>query len=542
MESMRYQKTGIITLFGFIIFSLIVIWLVNVYLTGEKDYKQREIDMQLTKEILLDSEKVNQVLSNMQKNLIIQRNWLEETLKNQTVNPNNFILSKTIYLKGENVSIIDESKIKDTSDYGNLILYGETNKLKPEVQNEINLLGEFFKLEKILQNQLSFDMNSIYYSKNNYVTYYPYVEIGERKVNYQNLFLNVDAFIEKININSEDKDFDPTLGWDRAYIDESTSKNLIFSTIMPVAVDDEIKGILTGTLNATVFNGLFTNNNEKVNIYLTDANNSIIYTNNKDIVALSDISDVFLERYKVKYYQNKFPTPLEIRQEKKHTLYISELERDNWYLTYVIDNKIYLSNTKIILYNILMFLMLGGTIYLYIKFAKKKKNNIESIINISKHDGMTELLNHKHIIETLKKYLRQVRIKQLSIMMLDIDDFKSINDNLGHSIGDQVIRVSAKVIKSFLDEKNSACGRYGGDEFLILIPRISEQNALELAEQIRVAINEAIYEEMGINVTVSIGLYYVIKPIESSAAELVNEADKNLYMAKKSGKNQVYYL
>lgn len=535
MESKRYQKTGIITLFGFIIFSLIVIWLVNVYFIGEKDYKKREIDMQLSKEILLNSKAIDKVLTSMQRNLRMQRDWLEKTFENREMNLNRNLLSKTIYLEEENITIIDENKIQDISDYGNLIIQGKASILNQEIQNEINILSEFFKLENILHNQLDFDMNYIYYSTNDYVTYYPYVEIGKREVNYQKLFLNVDALIERILIiDSENEDFDPTLGWDIISVDEGSPKNLLFTTIMPVVVNDEITGILTGTINGNVFTDLFNDKDEKTNIYLIDANESIVYTNNLDVERMSNISDVFLQQYKVKYYQNKFPTPLEIRNEKNHTLYISELSRDNWYLTYVYDNKNHFSTVRIIVYNILMFIMLVCIVLMYVRFGNKKKSNEDSIIKNSKYDGMTELLNQKHIIEMLKRYLRNIRIKQLSIIMMDIDNFKSINDSHGHSVGDQVICISAKIIKEILYDKIGNVGRYGGDKFLIITTKVSEQETLELVEQIRVRINEAIYEELGINVTISMGLHHIIKPIQDSAIDLINKTSQKLNIAKEN--------
>ncbi|PKM94040.1 MAG: hypothetical protein CVU84_11260 [Firmicutes bacterium HGW-Firmicutes-1] len=539
MESIGYEKSGKITLVGFVIFSLIVIWLVNVYFIGERDYLQRETDMQMSKEILLDSQKTDQVLINMHQNLLVQKEWLKKIIRSKS-NNENYFLSQTVYLEDKDVTIINEAQITDATEVGNVIIYGKQSEYNAQLMNELNQLDDYFKLEKVLYSNIDFPMNSIYYSKNKYVTYYPYVEIGKRDVDYNQIFSNVDGLIEKIQkLDLEDENFDPEEGWDRASIDDSTSKKLTLSTAMPVVVDGEISGILTGTIDGAVLHEIFKKDKSAADIYVTDASNSIIFTSNKDYEVLTNISDVFLQQYKVKYFQNKFPTPIEIRREKEYTLYITKLSKENWYVIYVVDKKNVMAGTRIVLLNLMMIIMVIGIVYYSLRYSNLKKDKLESIIKNSKHDSMTELLNHKNIMEALKKFVKYRRIRQLAVMMLDLDDFKKVNDTFGHAIGDDVIRTCATTIKSILDNKNALCGRYGGEEFMIIASRISEQDAVELAERIRVSINEAIYEKMGINVTISIGVYHIVKPIDLSTIELVNKADKNLYIAKNAGKNQV---
>ncbi|PKM50900.1 MAG: hypothetical protein CVV02_09280 [Firmicutes bacterium HGW-Firmicutes-7] len=540
MDSVGYEKAGRVTLIGFVIFSLIVIWLVNVYLIGESEYIQRETNMQMSKEILLDTNETDKVLISMQQNLLIQKEWLKNILLSKTTSSKE-LLPQTIYLENDNVSIINESTIADITEVGNVIIYGNQSQYTPQLINELNQLDGYFKLEKILNSNMSFEMNSIYYSKNKYVTYYPYVEIGERVVDYNQIFSNIDGLIEKINnLDPDDTTVDPEQGWDRVAINEGESKKLTLSTTLPVIVDGEIGGILTGTIDGTIFNEIFKKEKNIADIYVADANNTILYTNNKDYDVLSNISDVFQQQYGVKYFQNKFPTPIEIREEEGYTLYITRLSKENWYVIYVVDKGNTLSEMKIVSLNMMMMIILIGVVYYSLHFSNLKMARLESFIKNSKHDSMTDLLNHKNIVEALKKYMKYDRIRQISVMMLDLDDFKKVNDTFGHAIGDEVLRTCANTMKDLLDDKSSVCGRYGGEEFMIIVTRSSEQETLELAERIRVGINEAIYDKMGISVTASIGMYHVIKPIVLSTAEIINEADKNLYVAKDLGKNQVH--
>ena len=123
--------------------------------------------------------------------------------------------------------------------------------------------------------------------------------------------------------------------------------------------------------------------------------------------------------------------------------------------------------------------------------------------------------------------------------MIDIDDFKEVNDTYGHTTGDQVLKICADVIKRLMDVERCVCGRYGGDEFLLLAIKHEEGEARSLAEEIRIKVNERIYDEMGISVTVSIGVHPIMKPTILTDVELIDKVDENLYAAKTLGKNQV---
>lgn len=536
MESLRYEKTGRIILIGFIIFSMLVIWVVNAYFVEEKTYLQREVDMEMSKAILLDTYNTNQILIDMNKNLVIQKEWLKYLLS--TEQPGDIAFPNLDYLEKEDVSILLKTEDENPLEAGNLIINGNWNNMNSNKVSEINKMSDLFKIQMILNQQISFAMNSIYYSKNEYVTFYPYVEIGKKEVNYNEIFSSVDELLEKV------QDFDKaegnsTLedGWDQASID--TDKKVTLSTAIPIIVRDEIVGILTGSIYDDSYNEILKKDLANTDVFIADANDGIVYSSNKDFENLSDINEVFLEQYGIKYYQNKFPTQLEIRRETEYTLYITQLEKEKWYMIYVVDNMENIAGFRLFILNFIMVIMVGGIVYYSIRFDSIKRVNIESIIKNSKNDSMTELLNHKYIMDALRKFIKYRRIRQLAIMMLDLDDFKVINDTYGHAIGDQVIQNCANVLKADLITNNCIAGRYGGEEFLFITLRTSKEEAFEIAESIRTKINETIYDKMGLNVTVSIGVYHIVKPTHLSAIELVDEADQYLYEAKKEGKNQV---
>ena len=156
-------------------------------------------------------------------------------------------------------------------------------------------------------------------------------------------------------------------------------------------------------------------------------------------------------------------------------------------------------------------------------------------------DAMTQLFNSRHFFNQLKfEAERANRYKHpLSLILLDIDDFKRYNDTYGHLEGDKVLAVLAASMKKNLRSIDSAY-RYGGEEFTVLLPETGLENALLIAERIRLDFSLSVLSplpESEVRMTVSIGAgQYIFNEIDSSFIERV---DKAMYHAKKLGKNQV---
>lgn len=156
-------------------------------------------------------------------------------------------------------------------------------------------------------------------------------------------------------------------------------------------------------------------------------------------------------------------------------------------------------------------------------------------------DPLTGLYNRRFLDTSLARELPGAeRSKQaLSLLMLDIDHFKSINDSFGHSAGDEMLRQTAQLLLS-LCRKSDLCCRYGGEEFLLLMPQTSLAQAQLHAEKIRMAMqNQQVrYGTHDIRATVSIGLASYPGAAASCDA-LINSADQALYAAKRGGRNRV---
>ena len=171
------------------------------------------------------------------------------------------------------------------------------------------------------------------------------------------------------------------------------------------------------------------------------------------------------------------------------------------------------------------------------------QENLETVRTESLTDPLTTLANRKFFDSALAKDIAEAKEKNepLSLLMADIDHFKSFNDKYGHLTGDQVLRLVALAVKQNVKGRDIAA-RYGGEEFVIALPNTALQSAITVADHIRRAVmtkelmKRSSGERLG-RVTISIGAA-VLRPGDSSQ-QLIERADKCLYAAKRNGRNRV---
>jgi diguanylate cyclase (GGDEF)-like protein len=163
----------------------------------------------------------------------------------------------------------------------------------------------------------------------------------------------------------------------------------------------------------------------------------------------------------------------------------------------------------------------------------------EALADAMRTDYLTGLMNRRAFAERLKVELaRSSRYnRQICFLMADVDHFKTINDKYGHDVGDAVLKETAKAFKLCLRSEDIKA-RWGGEEFLALLPETDESGALRAAEKLRSYIEKTEITEAGncIKVTISIG---VAEKGQKSPEEAIKDADSALYEAKTSGRNRV---
>ncbi|MDD4565297.1 MAG: GGDEF domain-containing protein [Eubacteriales bacterium] len=170
-----------------------------------------------------------------------------------------------------------------------------------------------------------------------------------------------------------------------------------------------------------------------------------------------------------------------------------------------------------------------------VKNTELKKIN-EELKDLTTRDSMTGFLNNKNVLKRLKEETeRAKRINySLSVAMIDIDDFKHINDTYGHRIGDEVLISVAQIITEQC-RSTDIVGRYGGDEFFLIMPDTNVNDAAVLLERIKLRVRDTSFVN-GIKLTVSYGASELA---EDSEHELFESSDAMLYKAKRKGKSQV---
>jgi diguanylate cyclase (GGDEF)-like protein len=169
------------------------------------------------------------------------------------------------------------------------------------------------------------------------------------------------------------------------------------------------------------------------------------------------------------------------------------------------------------------------------------QNNIHYLKAIT--DLKTRLYNNAYIRTRLDLELARVRRYgfELALIIIDVDHFKNFNDNYGHLAGDKMLMRIAEV---FMDSirKGDVAGRFGGEEFVVLLVQCSRENACQAAERIRKRVEQIVVDEKGrkLKATISLGLRHVTKDDVQDAEEVLRQADRALYRAKAAGRNKAF--
>lgn len=185
---------------------------------------------------------------------------------------------------------------------------------------------------------------------------------------------------------------------------------------------------------------------------------------------------------------------------------------------------------------------IGTTVLKYIPQGHLEILYHGNLTNAAYIDKLTQVYNRNYISEVLEAEFKRARAlhTDFPIILFDIDDFKKINDTFGHDAGDYVLTELCRVIKAQGLRERDLLGRYGGEEFLLLLTNSNLDKAKEVAERIRSAIanHSFTYEGKKINVTISLGISNV-EDKYNEMTDLYKAADQALYKSKNNGKNQV---
>jgi two-component system cell cycle response regulator len=184
----------------------------------------------------------------------------------------------------------------------------------------------------------------------------------------------------------------------------------------------------------------------------------------------------------------------------------------------------------------------GGTILKFMASMDEEANYHAVVHELMTRDPLTNAFNRSYLMLTLEKLLPRCQFtnQNLAVIMIDIDDFKKINDSYGHLVGDEVLRVFCERIRNSLREGDSLC-RLGGEEFVILSEQTNLHDAVRIAERIRLAVSSTPFSTQAgpLSATCSLGVMTLDQPNVGTVDALLAGADRQMYAAKACGRNCV---
>ncbi|MDA3792224.1 MAG: GGDEF domain-containing protein [Elusimicrobia bacterium] len=178
------------------------------------------------------------------------------------------------------------------------------------------------------------------------------------------------------------------------------------------------------------------------------------------------------------------------------------------------------------------------------KETLKLKGGIEEAEQRAIRDELTQVFNRRYFIPKIKKELRIAKTvdEKVAMIIMDIDNFKNINDTYGHPAGDSVLTEIADILRENKREDDTLV-RYGGEEFVVIFPGMNKEASYKAAERIRKAVNEHLFYWEGESFNVSLSIGGAVFPKDAqNYSDLLQKADKKLLNAKETGKNKTIFV
>jgi len=257
------------------------------------------------------------------------------------------------------------------------------------------------------------------------------------------------------------------------------------------------------------------------------------------------------------FFQDKY-------QNSDKSYYVKRVTSDtehqpyDWYMVFTMSNTEIYANAERLL-QISISMLIGGSItiavilYMYTSSFEMKVREIQQLemsrklevevaartsqlAEMAIRDGLTKLYNHEATYKALEVSVMgsRVSLAPLSVIMIDLDNFKSLNDAYGHPFGDAVLKETAKVLRESV-RSTDIVGRYGGEEFLVILPGAPKQSAIKTAGRISEGLTKVKFDEP-VKITASQG---VVVWLGEDAGQLISRADKLLYQAKHKGRDRI---
>jgi diguanylate cyclase (GGDEF)-like protein len=309
------------------------------------------------------------------------------------------------------------------------------------------------------------------------------------------------------------------------YIDAG-GQGLMISISTPVYNNQTFKGVVSLDVGLHYLQGVLSSGNLSLNehLFLISKEGRIAASTNETSLgnSLINTKPSIFNHYLLLQYRDKYYVKSKLVNDKFYIIYELTLMEING----LIIKKTYNQALIVSLFTMIFWLL----VYLFSSLAYNKK--------LAQYDSLSKLYNRR-TLEHLARHEIKLSLKEkttLSVLMIDIDNFKKLNDKYGHHIGDIGIKHVATIMSQSV-RKIDLVGRYGGEEFVVILPKTNIEQAVIIAEKIRKSIAQSTFSDNH-SVTVSIGLTECIASTKTTTFnDLCQQADLALYSAKEDGRN-----
>ncbi|MDM8533928.1 diguanylate cyclase [Clostridiaceae bacterium HSG29] len=375
----------------------------------------------------------------------------------------------------------------------------------------------------------------------NIMSGYPYTDV-EEVFDLDGLSANevFDYINENIEVmKSEASESELADGWESDLSSNLEEKEVIFTRDWPVIIDGIIHGIYQSGFDLIPLEDLFNISYENDNLVIVDAANQLVYDNGNTILDIQVFSQIDINN--LDSFENNPYGAGYYRLDGNELIYILDMDSTNWKFIYIVNQnwikKAFATlQLKYAIYIIFTLIFSFGLMRIVNVANRKRIQEEKKLLSSLETDHLTGALNRKMLDVKFDEFIAAIDDKNFCVAMLDIDDFKIINDTYGHGFGDEVLKQITRTIKNSLRE-NDIVSRFGGEKFVILLYNTNITLAEDICNRIVKNIKHDTNENLEIIVTASIGLVNYTK--NHTSESILKLADDNLYKAKKNGKNQV---